>query len=136
MDYKASVTIIDKPGNLKGLASVSVGEGFAVTGIRILEGENGLFVSMPSRKTEGGYKDICFPTTKESREELHNAVMEAYEYKLEHREEQTNEKGKESKKSAKGKSQKCQADQSQDEQSAADAQEQDEQTEATPEMSM
>lgn len=136
MDYKANVTLINKPGNLKGFASVSVGDGFAVTGIRILEGENGLFVSMPSRKTEKGYEDICFPTTKESREQLHKTVMEAYEYKLEHREEQTNEKGKENKKSAKGKSQKHKADQSQDEQSADDAEKQDEQTETAQEMSM
>ena len=42
----------------------------------------GLFVSMPSRKTQDGYKDICFPVTAEFRKELHQAVLGAYEQAL------------------------------------------------------
>ena len=56
---------------------------FAVRGIKIVEGgKDGLFVSMPSRKTQDGYKDICFPVTAEFRKELHQAVLGAYEQAL------------------------------------------------------
>lgn len=52
-------------------------------GIKIVEGgKDGLFVSMPSRKTQDGYKDICFPVTAEFRKELHQAVLGAYEQAL------------------------------------------------------
>jgi stage V sporulation protein G len=40
---------------------------------------DGIFVSMPSRKTENGYKEICFPVTKEFREQLHKAVLDSYQ---------------------------------------------------------
>ena len=50
MDYKANVTLMTKPGSLKGVASVSINEEFVVKGLRIYEGDNGPFVSMPSRK--------------------------------------------------------------------------------------
>ena len=42
-------------------------------------GKDGLFVSMPSRKTMDGYEDVCFPVTGEFRQALDNAVKEAYE---------------------------------------------------------
>ena len=52
-------------------------------GNQIVEGgKDGLFVSMPSRKTQDGYKDICFPVTAEFRKELHQAVLGAYEQAL------------------------------------------------------
>lgn len=71
-------------GNLKAIASANFDDCFAVTGIRILDSQKGLFVSMPNRKTgENEYKDVCFPVTKEFREELNNAVMDAYHQKLE-----------------------------------------------------
>ena len=48
-------------------------------GIKIVEGgKDGLFMSMPSRKTQDGYKDICFPVTEEFRNELKQAVLGAY----------------------------------------------------------
>ena len=43
----------------------------------------GLFVSMPSRKTQDGYKEICFPVTAEFRNQLYGAVMDAYHQALE-----------------------------------------------------
>lgn len=45
--------------------------------------EHGLFVSMPSRKTTDGYKDICFPVTAEFREQLHESILNAYHQALE-----------------------------------------------------
>ena len=75
MEFRASVTLVNKPGTLKGFASVNIDEQFAVKGIRIVEGENGPFLSMPSRKVGENYEDMCFPVTKECREKLNEAVL-------------------------------------------------------------
>lgn len=67
-------------GSIRAYASVDIDKCFAVQGIKVVEGgENGLFVSMPSRKTQNGYKDVCFPVTAEFREKLHTAVLDAYQ---------------------------------------------------------
>ena len=136
MEFKANIKLINKPGNLRAFASVNIDNAFAVTGLRVIEGEKGLFVSMPSRKTDVGYEDVCFPVTAECREKLNNTVLEAYEQKLNQQEEQVNEKGKDGKKSGKNKSQnksnEQKADENGEEISEADA----EQTETEPEMSM
>lgn len=81
----------DDSGNLKAIASANFDDCFAVTGIRILDSQKGLFVSMPNRKVgENEYKDICFPVTKEFREELNNVIMDAYHQKLEELQEHEN----------------------------------------------
>ena len=51
-------------------ASVCLDDCFAVKGVRIVNGSNGPFVSMPSYKGRDGYKDVCFPCTKEFRQEF------------------------------------------------------------------
>lgn len=67
-------------GGTRAYASATIDECFAVRGIKIVEGgRDGLFVSMPSRKTQDGYKDVCFPVTAEFREQLHGAVLDAYQ---------------------------------------------------------
>lgn len=67
-------------GGTRAYASATIDECFAVRGIKIVEGgRDGLFVSMPSRKTQDGYKDICFSVTAEFREQLHSAVLDAYQ---------------------------------------------------------
>lgn len=68
-------------GSIRAYASATIDGCFAVRGIKIVEGgeEKGLFVAMPSRKTVEGYKEVCFPVTAEFREQLHNAVMDAYQ---------------------------------------------------------
>lgn len=68
------------PGEgIKATASVNICGAFAVRGVRIVEGNNGLFVSMPSYKSGNEYKDICFPITQDARKQLQNAVIRAYE---------------------------------------------------------
>jgi len=67
-------------GGIRAYASATVDECLAIRGIKVIEGgRDGLFVAMPSRKTESGYKEICFPVTKEFREQLHSAVLDAYQ---------------------------------------------------------
>jgi len=71
-------------GNQLAFASVTINDSFAITGIKVMNGENGPFAAMPSTKLrDGSYKDICFPTTKELRAELNNVVINAYNVALE-----------------------------------------------------
>ena len=64
---------------MKGIASVLIDECFAVHDIRIIEGDNGLFIAMPSRKTAtGGYRDIVHPINPETRKDFEDAILEAY----------------------------------------------------------
>ena len=67
------------------LANVSVTFGgvFVVTGLKIIDGKKGAFVSMPQYKYKGEWKDSCFPITGEFREELSEAVLDAYEAEVE-----------------------------------------------------
>ena len=78
--YDVKIHSIRPEGSCKATASVNVYGDFAVRGIKIMEGSKGLFISMPSYKAGNGeYQDICFPCTKESREQFNAAVMKAYE---------------------------------------------------------
>ena len=77
----SSVRVTLKKGEaLKGFASVLVADSIMVTGVRIVQGKHGLFISMPQRKnpTTGEYTDVAFPISKEKREELQKLVLEAY----------------------------------------------------------
>jgi len=66
--------------NVKGISTIVLNDEFAIHDIRIIEGPNGLFIAMPSRKTnKGEYKDVVHPIKKEIRELVHNAIIEAYE---------------------------------------------------------
>ena len=76
-----NVRKIDKEGSrMKGIASVLLDDSFAVHDIRIIEGDNGLFIAMPSRKTAtGGYRDIAHPINPEVREMFEQSILEAYD---------------------------------------------------------
>ena len=75
-----NVRKIEKEGSrMKGIASVLLDDSFAVHDIRIIEGDNGLFIAMPSRKTAtGGYRDIAHPITPEVRAMFEESILEAY----------------------------------------------------------
>ena len=76
-----NVKKIDKENSrMKGIASVVIDECFAVHDIRIIEGDNGLFIAMPSRQTStGGYRDIAHPINTDIRTMFQNAILEEYE---------------------------------------------------------
>lgn len=64
---------------MKGIASVLLDDCFAIHDIRIIEGDSGLFIAMPSRKTAtGGYRDIAHPINQEVRKMFEETVLEAY----------------------------------------------------------
>lgn len=65
---------------MKGIASVLLDDSFAVHDIRIIEGDNGVFIAMPSRKTAtGGYRDIAHPINSEGRQMFEEAILAEYE---------------------------------------------------------
>lgn len=65
---------------MKGIASVLLDDSFAVHDIRIIEGDKGIFIAMPSRKTAtGGYRDIAHPISPEVRKQFEEAILEEYE---------------------------------------------------------
>ena len=65
---------------MKGIAVVTLDDCFVVKGIRIIDGDNGLFIAMPSRKASNGeFKDIAHPINKETRATIEQAIFEAYE---------------------------------------------------------
>ena len=75
-----NVRKIEKEGSrMKGIASVLLDDSFAVHDIRIIEGDNGLFIAMPSRKTAaGGYRDIAHPINQEVRTLFEQEILKAY----------------------------------------------------------
>ncbi len=76
------VTLRDED-KLKGFANVTFDNQFVVRGMKIIQGNNGYFVSMPSRKRpDGSHQDIAHPVNKEMRDLLEKTVLEAYESEL------------------------------------------------------
>ena len=77
-----SVTVrkFDREGsNVKGFASVVLDDAFAIHDIRIIEGENGLFIAMPrKKKATGGFSDISHPLNSDVRQEFQDAILEEY----------------------------------------------------------
>lgn len=75
------IRIVKKDDNkLKAVASITIDECFVVHDIKVIEGREGLFISMPSRKTpDGEYKDIVHPINTETREQIRDAILVAYE---------------------------------------------------------
>jgi stage V sporulation protein G len=80
MKIKAEIkSIFQDDGKMKAVANLVLEDCFVVKNVRVIDGKNGLFVSMPSRKNaDGKYSDICFPIRSEVREQIENEVLEAY----------------------------------------------------------
>ncbi|GBF32847.1 MAG: regulatory protein SpoVG [Peptococcaceae bacterium BRH_c4b] len=67
-------------GKMKAIVSVTLDDMFVIHDVKVVEGQNGLFVAMPSRKTpDGEFRDIAHPITSSAREIIQNAVLQAYE---------------------------------------------------------
>lgn len=68
---------------LKGFANVTFDHAFVIRGLKIIQGVDGFFVSMPSRKRpDGSHQDIAHPVNQEMRDLLERRVLEAYEQEL------------------------------------------------------
>ncbi|MDY6011342.1 septation regulator SpoVG [Clostridium sp.] len=70
-------------GKMKAIVSVTFDDQFVIHDIKVIEGQNGLFIAMPSRKTpDGEFKDIAHPINTNSREMIQKAILEAYDKAL------------------------------------------------------
>ena len=71
---------VAKEGKLKAIVSITLDDEFAVHDIKIIEGDRGLFIAMPSRKSsDGEYRDIAHPINTQTRDKLQKLVLEAYD---------------------------------------------------------
>ena len=74
---------VEKEGKMKAVVSITIDEEFVVHDIKIIEGEKGLFIAMPSRKAaDGEYRDIAHPINSGTRERIHKLILEKYEETL------------------------------------------------------
>ncbi len=75
---------MNNDGKMKAIVSITLEHQFVVHDVRVIEGNNGLFVAMPSKRTpDGEFKDIAHPITSETREIIQSAVLVAYGSELE-----------------------------------------------------
>lgn len=73
------VRLIGRESKMKAVVSITIEDVFVVHDIKVIEGEKGLFIAMPSRKTsDGEYKDIAHPINSATREELQNLIIKKY----------------------------------------------------------
>ena len=74
---------ISTDGKMKAIVSVTFDNEFVVHDIKFIEGQNGLFIAMPSRKTpDGEFKDIAHPINTTTREKIQTSILNAYEVAL------------------------------------------------------
>lgn len=70
---------VAKEGKLKAVVSITIDDEFVVHDIKIIEGEKGLFIAMPSKRSlDGEYRDIAHPINSGTREKIQNTILERY----------------------------------------------------------
>ena len=70
---------VEKEGKMKAVASITLDGEFVVHDIKIIDGEKGLFIAMPSRKSvDGEYRDIAHPINSETRARIQDYILEKY----------------------------------------------------------
>lgn len=71
---------LTKEGKMRAVVSVTIDNEFVVHDIKVIEGDKGLFIAMPSKKaTDGEYRDIAHPINSETRDKLQQVILEKYE---------------------------------------------------------
>ena len=75
---------VEKEGKMKAVASITIEDEFVVHDIKIIDGEKGLFIAMPSRKAaDGEYRDIAHPISTEMRTYLSELILAKYKEEIE-----------------------------------------------------
>ena len=74
---------VNVEGKMRAIVSVTLDNEFVVHDIKVIEGENGLFIAMPSKKgNDGEYRDISHPINSATREKIQQLILEAYQREL------------------------------------------------------
>lgn len=75
---------VEKEGKMKAVVSITIEDEFVVHDIKVIEGEKGLFIAMPSRKSsDGEYRDIAHPISSTTREQLQTLILQKYKEEIE-----------------------------------------------------
>ena len=75
---------VEYEGKMKAVVSITIDNEFVVHDIKVIQGDKGLFIAMPSRKAaDGEYRDIAHPINTETRERLQRMILEKYQESLE-----------------------------------------------------
>ncbi|WP_072524177.1 septation regulator SpoVG [Clostridium sp. Marseille-P3244] len=78
---------VAKEGKLKAVVSITIDGEFVVHDIKVIEGEKGMFIAMPSKKSlDGEYRDVAHPINSGTREKIQTSILEKYEQSLEEEE--------------------------------------------------
>jgi stage V sporulation protein G len=71
---------VAKEGKMKAVVSMTIDDEFVIHDIKVIEGEKGLFIAMPSRKsTDGEYRDIAHPINSDTRQSIQNLILSKYQ---------------------------------------------------------
>ena len=74
---------ITKEGKMKAIVSITIDNEFVVHDIKVIEGEKGLFIAMPSKKaTDGEYRDIAHPINSQTRESIQRMILDKYQEEI------------------------------------------------------
>ena len=74
---------VEKEGKMKAVVSITIENEFVIHDIKVIEGEKGLFIAMPSRKSnDGEYRDIAHPINSSTRENLQKLILEKYQEEI------------------------------------------------------
>ena len=78
------VRMVNKESKMRAVVSITIDEVFVIHDIKVIEGDKGMFIAMPSRKAgEGEYKDIAHPINSETRAEIQDIILKKYYEALE-----------------------------------------------------
>lgn len=78
------VRIVEKEGKMRAVASITLDNEFVVHDIKVIEGDNGLFIAMPSRRSaDGQFRDVAHPINTETRASLQQLILGKYEQEKE-----------------------------------------------------
>lgn len=71
---------VESDGKMKAVVSITIDDEFAIHDIKVIEGDKGLFIAMPSRKAKDGeYRDIAHPINSQTREAIQKIILDSYE---------------------------------------------------------
>lgn len=74
---------VEKEGKMKAIVSITIDEEFVVHDIKVIDGEKGLFIAMPSRKAaDGEYRDIAHPINSDTRSKIQQIILDKYEEEM------------------------------------------------------
>ncbi|MCI9083224.1 MAG: septation regulator SpoVG [Lachnospiraceae bacterium] len=75
---------VEKEGKMRAVVSITIDEEFVVHDIKVIEGEKGLFIAMPSRRAaDGEYRDIAHPINSQTRENIQRMILDKYQEEIE-----------------------------------------------------